>query len=219
MGGKHGVSAVEVVEFNGRKFRRYPESPRRELRVYFSRVDNGKQSSLHRAVWEHHHGPIPPDHHVHHKDENPLNNDIANLECLPRAEHLRLHWDDAKREWARENVKRAIAAAPEWHRSEEGRAWHAQHGREAWATRKPEERACDQCGSAFECITLRLGDRFCSNNCKSKWRRASGIDNVERPCAKCGATFTVNKYSKQIACSRSCGTSFGWSRSKHRVAT
>ena len=36
-------------------------------------------------------GPIPKDKHVHHKDGNPINNDIGNLQIVGRSEHKRLH--------------------------------------------------------------------------------------------------------------------------------
>ena len=45
----------------------------------------------HRIVWKRHKGPIPHDMHVHHKDENKLNNDISNLELIDPITHRRLH--------------------------------------------------------------------------------------------------------------------------------
>jgi len=42
-----------------------------------------------------HVGPIPDGWEVHHRDRDPSNNDLANLECLPPAEHHALH--DAER--------------------------------------------------------------------------------------------------------------------------
>lgn len=63
---KEGVW-VEVVVFQGRKYPRYPDSPKKVHRLYFGRSGH----LLHRDVWEHHHGPIPDGHHVHHIDEDP----------------------------------------------------------------------------------------------------------------------------------------------------
>ena len=51
----------------------------------------GKQSYVHRACWEAYHGPVPSGHVVHHCDGNPLNNEIVNLACMPRSEHVELH--------------------------------------------------------------------------------------------------------------------------------
>ena len=199
--GKHGP--CERVKYNGRSFCRYPESPRTELRNYH--YNSALRKRLHQVVWEHHNGPIPEGHHVHHKDENTLNNDPGNLECLPRAVHLAGHMDAERHEQCRGYIKKAQAAAPAWHRSEAGREWHRQHGRDAWADRKPVERVCDHCGSKYETLSHDDGNRFCGNNCKSAWRRKAGLDNVEKPCVQCGTAFTANKYSKQITCSRICG--------------
>ncbi|AUS17019.1 HNH endonuclease [Bacillus velezensis] len=35
--------------------------------------------------------PLKEDEHVHHKDENKLNNDVSNLELVTRSEHSSLH--------------------------------------------------------------------------------------------------------------------------------
>jgi hypothetical protein len=59
---------------------------------YFWNKNGGKSTSLHRAVWEHHNGPPPPGCHVHHKDGDPANNDIANLEIYTASDHARKHW-------------------------------------------------------------------------------------------------------------------------------
>lgn len=86
---------------------------------------------LHRMVWISANGPIPKGWHVHHVDENRANNALTNLELKHGPEHMRHHMTPERRAWSRENVKKAIAAAPEWHRSEAGRIWHKKHG-EAW---------------------------------------------------------------------------------------
>src|SRR3954470_16664348 len=86
---------------------------------YFQR----KSRRLHRAVWEHHHGPVPAGYHVHHVDEDRANNGPGNLALLPGSKHLSHH--TIKREmWF---GTKARAAAAEWHRSDEGRVWHREH--------------------------------------------------------------------------------------------
>lgn len=52
--------------------------------------------------------------------------------------------------------------------------------------------------------------RFCSNNCKAKWRREQGIDDETRKCEYCDEEFKVNKYSKKRFCSRSCSKKQYW---------
>lgn len=65
---------------------------------------------------------------------------------------------------------------------------------------------CDQCGIEYYAEK----GRFCSNACKSKWRRNNGLDNVMRKCVVCGSEFVTNKYSDTVTCSRSCGRTLGW---------
>ena len=199
--------AVETVVFNGVKFRRFGDA--------WCFVPSGTDrkrgvGNLHQEIWKAAHGPIPPGHQIHHRDHNPFNNDLANLVCLSREEHTAHHKADPKRPtpaqraaWT-DSAPLRQARAAEWHRSPEGRAWHQEHGRSAWADRTPVSRDCDQCGTPFESITRRPDDRFCSNACKSAWRRANGVDDEQRVCAGCGAPFAANRYSKARCCSRKC---------------
>jgi len=191
---------VERVQFNGRWYRRYPNARSESDRRYFARsccAADGRRGviRLHRDVWEFHHGPLPEGWHVHHIDENTLNNDVSNLCAMPGSEHLSQHGQSQSPELLarrREHMARLRPLAAEWHRSEAGRVWHAQHGKAVAAMRQPKPGTCEQCGKAYE---SKRPVRFCGNNCKSKWRRAAGLDDVERPCAKCGAGFITNRYS------------------------
>jgi endogenous inhibitor of DNA gyrase (YacG/DUF329 family) len=42
-------------------------------------------------VWSAANGPPPKDCVIHHKDRNPLNNDLSNLQCMTTAEHRAHH--------------------------------------------------------------------------------------------------------------------------------
>lgn len=133
---------------------------------------NGKR--LHRAVWKFHNGDIPKGYHIHHKDGDRSNNNIENLELINGREHLARHMDSPKRkEQARENVKRAIAEAPKWHRSKEGKEWHKQHGKDVWKDRVPITYYCSYCGKPFETRHKYNEDsnRFCCSNHKASFRR------------------------------------------------
>ena len=46
---------------------------------------------LHRVIWEENHGAIPKGMLIHHKDNNPENNDIDNLQLVTTQEHRRIH--------------------------------------------------------------------------------------------------------------------------------
>lgn len=52
---------------------------------------NGKLVFEHVFVWEKHYGKIPKGYQVHHKDRNPANNDINNLQLVTPLEHKRIH--------------------------------------------------------------------------------------------------------------------------------
>jgi len=48
---------------------------------------------MHRFIWADANGPIPDGWNVHHKDENKKNNNLSNLELMPRSKHTVHHWD------------------------------------------------------------------------------------------------------------------------------
>jgi hypothetical protein len=53
--------------------------------------DGGKKRRAHRVIIERYLGrPLHPYEHVHHKDKNPLNNDLSNLELMLKKQHERL---------------------------------------------------------------------------------------------------------------------------------
>lgn len=189
--------------FDGYKFRRDAKTG-----YYLANKPTyqGKRERLHVYVWRYFNGPVAGGYHVHHKDEDKSHNDIDNLECIPEFDHLSIH--------AKEHVERsygdivknlrenAIPKAAEWHKSEEGRAWHREYSFPVWA-REETEHICEFCGKPF--MSADHGNnRFCSNNCKAAARRKSGADNETRKCAFCGKEFTVNKYAVTKCCSRSC---------------
>lgn len=161
---------VETVVFNGIKFRRYPDSKRLELRNYH--VPNGTHRAkgvgrLHQEIWKASHGPIPEGHHVHHKDENTLNNALSNLECIPAGDHLREHMAKRDRVQMRASIRKAISLAPAWHRSPEGREWHRQHAFDM--VRVPKPRVCSVCSKNYVGWATRADRKFiCSPACQQK---------------------------------------------------
>jgi hypothetical protein len=162
---------------------------------------------LHRAVWEFCNGPIPQAMAIHHKDFDKGNNDISNLELITSSTHMILHGErltDEQREQRKQNLAdNARPAALLWHGSDNGREWHKKHYEimkdKLYVSKKF---VCEQCGKEF--LSTKAGSRFCTNVCKSAWRRSSGIDNEVRKCEQCGKEFDTNKYTKQRCCSRSC---------------
>lgn len=60
---------------------------------------DGKRVYLHRWVMEQHLGRKLEKHeHVHHKDENPENNNLDNLELTTNSQHLKEHYAKWKSE-------------------------------------------------------------------------------------------------------------------------
>ena len=166
--------ARERVEWGGRKW-------------YCNRKDGYFRSRggklLHRAVWEDVHGPLPPGHHVHHRNEDRSDNGIDNLQALTPSEHLRQHRPRGAAGW--DAGTRSAAAAVQW------------------TERDPRALRCDGCGRDFASTGQRA--RFCSNACRAAHRRRSGADDVSRVCPACGGVFAVNRYSPTRHCSSSCG--------------
>jgi hypothetical protein len=207
------MGQVDRVVFRGVTFRRYPDSENWADRSYFTPGIADRQRGigrLHQEVWKAAHGPIPDGHHIHHKDQDPLNNSLDNLACLPGREHVHGHHGTSAPEVVAARLAgldRARVAAAEWHRSEAGRTWHADHGKRTWDNAQATPYVCEQCGGEYE-SRARQGDghnRFCSNNCKTKWRKACGVDDEDRICGYCGDVFRINKYAKARTCSRVCG--------------
>jgi len=197
----------ETVEAFGAVWYRYPESNRRSDRAYFRRHERGKPIYLHRYVWEQTNGPIPKKHHIHHKDENTGNNSLENLELATGAAHLSKHMRDRYESAPEVFEQRLVAArlaAPEWHASPEGRAWHSEHGKRVAANKTFHACKCKVCGADFESKTPTAG--MCSAKCRAKDRRNSGKDDIEFVCAECNVRFTKNRFQVPKFCSRSCNS-------------
>lgn len=171
-----------------------------------SRRIDGKRKRLHVYMWEKYNGEIPKGHQIHHVDHDKSNNEISNLKLMTNSEHQRLHAlsmsEETKAKMRKSLIEKAVPASKKWHASEEGKKWHAQHGRDTWKKREEKEYECSFCGEKF--LTKNRysegKNRFCSNNCKSAFRRKSGVDDIEAVCKVCGEVFVKNKYAKVARC-------------------
>jgi rubrerythrin len=173
------------------------------------------RTRLHRYLYEREYGELPDEVDVHHIDHDKENNTIENLMALERSEHQRLHgaeMSDERRDWARENMNtNARPAACVWHGSEEGRKWHLEHYEQMKDALHAKKRfECRHCGKVFYSHM----EGFCSNNCRSAYRRAMGFDNITLICPICGETYETNKYQLAETCSRSCANRLRYRR-KH----
>lgn len=211
-------NASETIVFNGIKFRRYPKASGWAERSYFTPGIADKQRGvrrLHEELWMHANGvsSIPAGHHIHHIDHNPSNNDPSNLQAIPASDHAAHHGEQPRSERQRDHwYGKCLPAAAKWHGTAQGIEWHRQHGAAAWEGREYRRESCEQCGSAYSTRQVQRTDRFCSNACKSAWRRAAGLDDEDRTCIQCGEVFRINRYSKTRCCSRSCAARQRWER-------
>ena len=189
---------MKTQHFNGLHF------TRDETTGYY--LNSTIKKRMHRYVWEFYNGEIPAGYEIHHKDHNPANNDIENLELMTAQNHRKYH---AKIQGIKnvesghlENIR---GMAKEWHASAKGLEWHRKHYEQTKDKLHAKRKfICDFCGKEFEAEDTG-SNRFCSNKCKSAWRRNSGIDDETRECRVCGRHFTINKYSRTRTCSRVCG--------------
>ncbi|ANU28444.1 HNH endonuclease signature motif containing protein [Planococcus versutus] len=168
-------------------------------------LNSTKRKRLHRSIWEHHNGEIPEGYHIHHIDGNKNNNDISNLECMPAKEHAYLHGKYLENILKMKRIQvEGQKKAAEWHKSAEGSEWHKQHYEKHKASLyKTETKKCKYCGIDYE-VVVSKANLYCSNKCKSKARRESGVDDVTKNCEFCGTPFTSNKYQKKRFCTKSC---------------
>lgn len=175
---------------------------------YLSNVINGKRYRLHRYIYQKYYGEIPKGYDIHHIDHNKDNNEIENLQLLERNKHKQRHAKEIteeQREFYRNNInEKARPKAIEWHKSPEGREWHKKQYEVSLGLYKGQHAIkitmkCLYCGKEYE--TIKTGsNKFCSNNCKSAYRRKLGIDNETRKCNKCNKEYIVNKYSFRKYC-------------------
>ena len=200
-----GKNRREVVVYNGIEFYRYPDSRHEHLSKYFS--GTGARVFLHRYTWIYENGQIPEGFHVHHIDGNALNNDISNLECLSTKDHGSKHkfetYSDERKAASLLHLEKIRPLTKAWHASPEGREKHREIGALAYKNFVAVAKPCKHCGTSF--LPKAIGNRgyFCTNACKSAWRRAEGLDNIEKTC-HCGNKFIDSKYSKIKSCNKQC---------------
>ena len=185
-----------------------------------SKPINGKRLRLHVYVWESNNGKVPAKYQVHHMDKDKQNNEPENFELRPIKDHLSLHATEiteVQREKRLKNIlEKAIPAAREWHGTKVGLDWHKEHYeqmKDKFYVRRVY--VCAACGKSF--ASTKIESRFCTNACKSAWRRKSGADNVTKLCELCGGEYIADKYVKSTRCKLCKHKGFTRSRQTRRI--
>lgn len=111
--------------------------------------------------------------------------------------------DPVRKQKAREMAAKYRDLTKEWHASPAGLAWHKAHGLMTWVTRKPINITCKVCDKQSDTKTYH--QEFCSNACKSMWRRKNKLDDIDKTCPVCEKQYRSSKYSRSKTCGRSCG--------------
>lgn len=191
--GKRG-QVVCVVTFDGVEYRRYPNGKHRNY-YYHRKVEDGKLyvTILHHAIYEKAHGAIPKGMCIHHKDFNPLNNDLDNLMLVTLSEHMRIHKSFSK--WNKEHpdeMRKRRYTKENWH----------ERRKKVLANLENERRKCEWCGSEY--TPTNTHQRFCSKRCHHRWQYVAPQNNVPMVCQNCGKTFLGNKYLRPKCCCDKC---------------
>lgn len=181
-----------------------------KIRGQVSSPESQKRNAHKRArrAWIRANGPVPAGHHIHHRDGNPFNNALENLECIASFAHLSKHGSvstPARRARGAASVDRLREATIKFRASPQGQEWGKELARRSWAARTREQRSCDRCGGSYETWSGQRA-RFCSNACKSAWRRAARLDDEDRVCTVCSTDFRVNRYEDTQTCSKACAS-------------
>lgn len=135
---------------------------RRQGTGYFT---GGKAQKFHRVHYEQTVGPIPPGFHIHHIDEDKLNNHPSNLRVVTPREHRALHRDNDMRA-----IQKAIAVVRRTCNLPEKKTAFRGRILTMWKNRAPREIRCIVCGNVKE-TTCMKPVLYCSTRCKQRAKR------------------------------------------------
>ena len=155
--------------------------------------------SIYRFIWTYFNGEIPDGYEIHHRDFNHDNNNISNLQLLPKAEHRRLHNPCKEENDSKKNSKHycAVCGKEFGHRRGQYVYCSAKCRRTAEKIRATKTKVCEVCGKEFSTIS---DARFCSQKCIGKFYKR----RETKTCPICGKTFEARLVHNRKYCSREC---------------
>ena len=185
---------VFIIKFNGMEFRRYPSGKHPNYYYHKWKKDGVQHTELlHHAIYEKAYGKIPDGMVIHHKDFNPLNNDLGNLVMLSTSEHMRIHNQVGK--WTKEHpeeFRKRCYSKDNWD----------ERRKKVLENLRNERRVCRWCGKEF--TPTNTHQRFCGKQCHHRWQYKASENNVLMVCQYCGKAFEGNKYLKPKCCCVEC---------------
>ena len=131
-----------VYSLTRKRIRKPQKSKEGYLRLGLKK--NGVQSIkfVHKLLYETFVGAIPKGYQIHHKDFNPLNNSLSNLQLLTKEQHHQLH---AESELTKKKISNTMKGKKKPPRSKQWREKKSLQVKQYWKKKKE---------SAFTKITL-----------------------------------------------------------------
>ena len=160
-------------------------------------ISNG----IHRAIWQYYCGEIPEGYDIHHGDFTASNNNFDNLQLLTKAEHRKIHNQNAKfgsQTKTCEYCGKTFVVTNFKHRfcsSACSANYYYKNNRVI--------KVCAVCGKEFP-APKKSKAKCCSPACTSKLLQQNNpAPVVEKECIYCHQKFTTNNPNK-IYCSHNC---------------
>ena len=172
-------------------------------------------AAIHRDVWAYYNGEIPVSYVIHHDNDDKSDNSPANLKCVTKSEHQKIHYPNKQLSRRPPIVKKICAFCGKEFEGERNSAYRfcskqcAQKFRYHTKT-DHETRACQVCGKPIS-VARWSRTKFCSTKCAEI---AAGHRD-HRICLVCGEIFEVKHSKPQETCSHVCGAKLMHQR-RHR---
>lgn len=155
---------------------------------------------IHRVIFQYYYGDIPNGYDIHHKDLNPTNNDISNLQMLTKSEHAAIHIGvNIPKEYICEFCGKKFIATSKLPAKFCSRKCLAAHRRKTKGI-PHYHKNCLVCGKSF--VTTNNRQKYCSKEC-CYLSLTKPKKPTKKICKYCGQTFNTLKQTQKY-CSLEC---------------